>query len=67
MEWAQSFGGFAPITRHTATARALGVTLQSNEVRGPKDVEVAFAKMAEERLDALLIRQDELTASYHKV
>jgi putative ABC transport system substrate-binding protein len=49
-----------------AAARALGVTLQSHEVRGPKDFEIAFAKMAEERPDALFVLQDELTASYHK-
>src|SRR5262245_16844626 len=49
-----------------AAARALGVTLQSHEVRGPKDFEIAFAKMAQERPDALLELQDELTATYRK-
>jgi putative ABC transport system substrate-binding protein len=47
-------------------ARTLGVTRQSHEVRGPKDFEIAFAKMAEERPDALFELQDELTASYRK-
>jgi len=49
-----------------AAARALGVTLQSHEVRGLTDFEIAFARMAEERPDALLVLQDELTASYDK-
>jgi putative ABC transport system substrate-binding protein len=47
-------------------ARALGVTLQSHEVQGPKDFEVAFAKMAEERPDALLVLDDALTVQYQK-
>src|SRR5262245_7079139 len=49
-----------------AAARALGVTLQSHEVRGPTDFALAFARMAEGRPDALLVLQDELTASYDK-
>jgi putative ABC transport system substrate-binding protein len=39
-------------------ARALGVTLQSHEVQGPKDFAAAFAMIAEERPDALLVLQD---------
>ena len=42
-------------------ARAIGVTLQSHEVKGPKDFEIAFARMAEERLDALFVLDDALT------
>jgi putative ABC transport system substrate-binding protein len=34
-------------------ARALGITLQSHEVQSPEDFEVAFARIAEERPDAL--------------
>ena len=45
-------------------ARALGVILQSYEVQGPNDFEVAFAKMAEERPDALFVLDDALTISY---
>jgi putative tryptophan/tyrosine transport system substrate-binding protein len=45
-------------------ARALGVILQSHEVQGPNDFEVAFAKMAEERPDALFVLDDALTISY---
>jgi putative ABC transport system substrate-binding protein len=39
-------------------ARVLGVTLQSHEVQGPKDFAAAFAIIAEERPDALLVLQD---------
>ena len=42
-------------------ARALGVTLQSHEVQGPKDFAAAFATIAEERPDALLVLQDAVT------
>ena len=47
-------------------ARALGVILQSHEVQGPNDFEVAFAKMAEERPDALFVLDDALTSLYRK-
>jgi putative ABC transport system substrate-binding protein len=42
-------------------ARALGITLQSHEVQGPKDFAAAFAMIAEERPDALLVLQDAVT------
>jgi putative ABC transport system substrate-binding protein len=42
-------------------ARALGVTLQSHEVQGPKDFAAAFASIVEERPDALLVLQDAVT------
>jgi len=42
-------------------ARALGVTLQSHEVQGPKDFAAAFAMTADERPDALLVLQDAVT------
>src|SRR6266566_1649108 len=42
-------------------ARVLGVTLQSREVTGPKDFAAAFAMIAEERPDALLVLQDAVT------
>jgi putative ABC transport system substrate-binding protein len=42
------------------------VTLQSHEVQGPKDFEAAFARMAEERPDALLVLDDALTIQYRK-
>jgi putative ABC transport system substrate-binding protein len=47
-------------------ARALGVILQSHEVQSPNDFEVAFAKIAEERPDALFVLDDALTTSYRK-
>jgi putative ABC transport system substrate-binding protein len=47
-------------------ARAVGVTLQSHEVQGPKDFEVAFSRMAEERPDALFVLDDALTIQYRK-
>jgi putative ABC transport system substrate-binding protein len=39
---------------------------QSHEVQGPKDFEVAFAKIAEERPDALFVLDDALTIAYRK-
>src|SRR6516164_5058693 len=42
-------------------ARALGITLQSHEVQGPKDFAAAFAMSADERPDALLVLQDAVT------
>ena len=44
--------------------RALGVTLQSQEVRGPTDFERVFAVMARERPDALLFQEDGLTLQH---
>ena len=45
-------------------AHALGVTLQPHAVQGPKDFEVAFALMAEERSDALFVLEDALVIQY---
>jgi ABC-type uncharacterized transport system substrate-binding protein len=47
-------------------ARALGVTLQSQEVREPKDFAGAFAVMAQQRPDVLLVLQDALTLQHRK-
>jgi putative tryptophan/tyrosine transport system substrate-binding protein len=44
-----------------SAARALGLTLQSHEVQGPKEFAAAFAMIAEERPDALLVVQDAVT------
>jgi putative ABC transport system substrate-binding protein len=44
----------------------LGVTLQSHEVQGPKDFEAAFAAIAQERPDALLVLQDAVTLQQRK-
>jgi putative ABC transport system substrate-binding protein len=43
-----------------AAARALGLLLQSQEVRGPQDLEGAFALTAKARPDALLVLGDSL-------
>ena len=47
-------------------ARALGVTIQSHEVQSPRDFDVAFARIAEERPDALFVLDDALTMQYRK-
>jgi ABC-type uncharacterized transport system substrate-binding protein len=47
-------------------ARALGVTLQPHELRDLKDLEAAFAMMAQQRPDALLVLQDALTLQHRK-
>ncbi len=46
--------------------RALGVALQSQEVRAPKDFEGAFAAIAQQHPDILLVLQDALTLEYRK-
>ena len=47
-------------------ARALGVTLQSQAVRGPTDFERVLAAMARERPDGLLLIGDALTFQHGK-
>ena len=47
-------------------ARALGVTLQSHEVRGPEDFNIAFATMARQRPDAVSVLTDALITQYEK-
>jgi putative tryptophan/tyrosine transport system substrate-binding protein len=47
-------------------ARALGVTLQSHEVQGPNDFEAAFAMIAQERPDTLLVLQDAVTLQHRR-
>jgi putative ABC transport system substrate-binding protein len=49
-----------------AAGRTLGVTLQSNEVRSPKDFEGVFATIAQLRPDILLVLQDALTLEFRK-
>ena len=44
-----------------SAARALGITLQSHEVQGPKDFAASFSMIAEEHPDALLVVQDAVT------
>jgi putative ABC transport system substrate-binding protein len=46
--------------------RALGVALQSQEVRSPADFEGAFAAIAQQHPDILVVLQDALTLEYRK-
>jgi len=47
-------------------ARALGITLQSHEVKEQNDFAAAFAMIGEERPDALLVLQDALAIEHRK-
>ena len=46
--------------------RALGVTLQSHELRGPKDFDNAFAMIAQQHAHIMLVLQDALTLEFRK-
>jgi putative tryptophan/tyrosine transport system substrate-binding protein len=53
--------------RETESAgRKLGVTLVSQEVRGPQDFEATFSAMSEQHPDVLLVIQDALTLEHRK-
>ena len=47
-------------------ALALGVELEPVEVRSPKEIETAFAKITEAKPDALIVLQDALTLQHRK-
>ena len=47
-------------------ALELGVELEPVEVRSPKEIETAFAKMTEAKPDALIVLQDALTLQHRK-
>jgi putative ABC transport system substrate-binding protein len=49
-----------------AAASELGVTLESLEVRDPKDIDSAFSVMTQQRPDALIVLQDALTLQHRK-
>jgi putative ABC transport system substrate-binding protein len=49
-----------------AAARALGLLLHSQEVRGPQDFEGAFARTAQARPDALLVLVDSLITMHRQ-
>jgi putative tryptophan/tyrosine transport system substrate-binding protein len=49
-----------------AAARALGLLLQSQDVRGPQDLEGAFALMAKARPAALLVLSDALIGMHRQ-
>jgi putative tryptophan/tyrosine transport system substrate-binding protein len=53
--------------RETESAgRKLGVTLVSQEVRGPQDFEAIFSAMSEQHPDVLVVVQDALTLEHRK-
>jgi putative ABC transport system substrate-binding protein len=49
-----------------AAAQALGVTLQSVEIRGPGDLDVAFAAMISERAEGLVMFSDPLIVLHER-
>ena len=55
-----------PWKQTQVAAAQLGVTLRSLEVRDPKDIESAFAKIAQDSPDALIVLQDALTLQHRK-
>jgi len=65
--WNSANTGNVSAYRQTqATAGTLGVALQSHEVRGAKDLDVAFATIAKDRPDGLFVIEDQLTFEYRK-
>ena len=57
----------ANLTVMEITASASKVGLQPSEVRGPREFEGAFARMAGQRVDAVLVGQDSLLSSNYGV
>ena len=53
-------------TQSQGAAQTLGVALQRYEVRGPTDFQGAFATMAQQRPDALVVLEDALTIQHRK-
>jgi len=47
-------------------AQMVGVTLHSMEVRGPDDFDAAFARLSQERPDALIVFSDGLTLAHQR-
>jgi putative ABC transport system substrate-binding protein len=47
-------------------ARMVGVTLHAVEVRGPDDFDAAFARLSQERPDALIVFSDGLTLAHQR-
>jgi len=50
-----------------AAARTLGITLQSLEVKDPKDFPIAFSAMTRKRPDALVTLVSQLTTAYRPI
>jgi ABC-type uncharacterized transport system substrate-binding protein len=57
---------YGPSHKTQAAARALGLLLHSQEVRGPQDFEGALARTAQVRPDALLVLVDSLISMHHQ-
>jgi putative ABC transport system substrate-binding protein len=55
-----------PWKQTQGAAGELGIALRSLEVREPQDIEAAFAMMAQNRPDALIVLQDALTLQHRK-
>jgi putative ABC transport system substrate-binding protein len=53
-------------TQSQSPAQKLGVALQRYEVRGPTDFKTAFAAMAQQHPDALVVLEDALTIQHRK-
>jgi putative ABC transport system substrate-binding protein len=53
-------------TQAQGAASTLGVALQRYEVRGPTDLQAAFAAIVQERPDALLVLEDAVTIQHRK-
>jgi putative ABC transport system substrate-binding protein len=63
--WNSANAGNVSAYKHTqASARALGVALQSYEVRGAKDLDDALVTIAKGRPDRLFLIEDQLTFQY---
>src|SRR5262249_30474752 len=63
--WNPANKGNLSAYRHTeATARILGVALQSREVRAAKDLDAAFATIAKGHPDGLFLIEDQLTFEF---
>jgi putative tryptophan/tyrosine transport system substrate-binding protein len=59
--------GYAPEVREVdAAARSLGINLQHVQARGPEEFDAAFAAMARERAEGLLVGRDS-TFLVHRV
>lgn len=63
---ADNKGNAAAYRQAQVSARALDVALQSHEVRGAKDLDVAFAAIAKDRPDGLFLIEDQLTFQYRR-
>ena len=64
--WPTYCKGAYPWKQTQGAAGELGITLRSLAVREPKDIEAAFAVMAQDRPDALIFLREALTLQHRK-